>query len=125
MISSKEYSQLIALRINPNAIDNDMIAIQTFGKEQFIEYNVVSFGTFNGYVVTPKGERAIEEYEAFLDSSQNEKETLYAAREANEIAREANTIAKHSKNLSIWAIVVSVISALGTIVGVIISACIK
>jgi len=134
MINEKEYNLLNGLKNSP-LIDELKFyyELQTFFKDEFITYNrtdeTPTAIIYNGFLLTPKGERAIEEYENFLQSVERDKETVNIAHEANDIAKEANTIsqqsntiARHSKNLSVGAIIVSIVSALATIAGIIVSA---
>lgn len=135
MISEKEFDVLQSLLSSPN-IDEDEYGIElsSLRSDGLIDFNVTRSTRdsliYEGFLVTPKGHRAYEEYLAFVKSQSLDTETLKAAKESNEISKQANTlsekandIAKSSKNLSKFAICVSIVAALIAIIDVIVGIC--
>lgn len=101
--------------------------------EKLINFNVIGADPkkvyYTGYTVTPKGQRAYEEFISFQTIQKSNTESLNVAKEANmlsakanELSAEANLISKDAKRLSFWAIVISAIAAGISIVGIIVSA---
>ena len=89
MISSIEYEILISLSKNPTSIDeikkeNELSVLL---KEKLINYNVIGENNYNffynGFIVTPNGYRAIEEFENLKKSQNNELENLKLSKKAN------------------------------------------
>ena len=133
MISKKEYNLLVGLRESPHIDENQYRQeINLFLKEKFIYYNIIKVpyqnNIYEGYILLPQGERAIEEYEEAMNAHAKRDETVTLAKEANElsktsndIAREANRLSKRSNRLSIAAIIISVFCCIATVVATIIS----
>lgn len=135
MINKIEYEIIKSLQLTPE-IDEIKFRdeISSLLKDKFIRYNVTGETStrilYNGYIVTPQGTRAYEEYLAFIESQNREIETVKTAKEANDISKKANAlsekaniIASGSKTLSKWAIGVSIFAALIAIVDIIVGAC--
>lgn len=135
MISKREFEVLEFLLTSPN-IDQQKYALElaSLRLDKLIYFNVVKETKkayiYEGFIVTPKGKRAYEEYLSFLDTQSHEAETLKVAKEANEISKQANTlsekandIATESKTLSKWAIGVSIFAAVIAIVDIIVGVC--
>ena len=140
MISSNEYNVLISLSSAPE-IDEQCYReeLKTLIREKLISYNITgetySQILYRGFLVTPLGKRAIQEYESFLQSKHREETTLKLAQEANFIAKEANDLSKEANNLSNqanrtsnkatifsgWAFVVSLLGFLLSVVTFILS----
>ena len=119
MISSDEYNILKSLKQSPEIDENRYYnEIRNLLSLKMIEYNVTGETErnilYNGFIVTPMGEAAIEEYERMLKNEKREDETLKVAHEANDISRHSNKLSKLAVALSIVAIVVSIV---GIIVG--------
>lgn len=130
MISKTEFEVLSALRINPQIDEGKYLeVIRQLGTDRLIGYHVVDGGnSYDGYIVTPKGERAYEEYLTFQTDEARKDETLGATEEANRIAEkanelssEANLIARKAKRLSLVALIVSVASVAVAIVGILVA----
>ena len=135
MINKIEYEIIKSLLLAPDIDEikfNDEIS--SLLKDKFIRYNVTGETStrilYNGYVVTPQGLRAYEEYIAFIESQSREIETVKTAKEANDIAEranalseKANNIASSSKTLSRRAIVVSIIATIISVIDIIVSNC--
>lgn len=117
MISNDEY--LLLMKINESQVIDEIEyanELRFFLKEKLIKYNVVNETAttleYSGFNITIKGKRAIEEYELNLQKLQRESESL-------NVAREANTISKKSKNISLWALLISTASLVLAIVSAI------
>lgn len=67
------------------------------------------------FVITLKGERAVEEYENSFQSQQREEETLKIAEKANAIADKARKSARTSNIISIFACIISLLSILAAV----------
>lgn len=126
MITEKEYILLIGLKTSP-LIDETQYyyEIKTFLKDKFISYNIIeetpTSKIYNGYILTPIGERAIKEYEDYLQSIERDKASVKLAHEANDIAKEANNISTKAKNWSAWAVGISILSFVAAVVSIIVN----
>lgn len=138
MINENEYKLLSGLKDSP-LIDEVKYyyELKTFFKDELVAYNITgetpTATIYNGFLLTPKGERAIEEYENFQKTTQRELETVSIARESNDIAKaanklseesnhiakKANRLSKNSNILSIIAIIVSVVCCVITAIATI------
>lgn len=147
MINKVEYEIIKSLLLAPDIdeINIDEIKfndeISALLKDKFIRHNIIGETStrmlYNGYKVTPQGLRAYEEYLAFIESQSREIETVKTAKEANAISRKANAlsekanalsekaniIASGSKTLSKWAIGVSIIAAIISVIDIIVGIC--
>lgn len=135
MISKKEFDVLQFLLSSPNIDESKYgVELSSLRADKLIIFNITKSThdklIYEGFLITPKGQRAYEEYLAFMKSQSLDTETLKAAKEANEISKQANTlsekandIAKDSKTLSKWAIGVSIFAAVIAIVDIIVGAC--
>lgn len=128
MISKSEYEVLTILSQGPE-IDEEKYfdELQTLLSEKLIRHNVTG-QTFNaikyhGFLITPKGQRAFEEYKNFLENQILESEAIKLAEESNKIAKESNNIANcankksHNANvLSLIAIVIPSFLSIGALI---------
>lgn len=88
MINSKEY-QILQHLLSTYKIDEkeNLAELNSLYKEKLIDYNIVyqddNSCLYDGYIVTVKGNRAIEEYASFLQKEQREMENLQLSKKAN------------------------------------------
>lgn len=127
MINSKEFEVLCILQENTKIDENKYRQeIKSLLSDKMIYFNVTGSDRnnvyYHGFVITPKGQRAYEEYKAFQFSQKATSETLKAAKEANELSSEANKISRGAKRISFWAIIVSAVATIISVVGIIVSA---
>lgn len=125
MISKSEFDVLTMLKQNPQ-IDEITYhnQLRTLFNDKLIEYNITGENQktifYHGFNVTPKGNRAYEEYLNFLKAEDRETETLNLAKEANEISKIAN---KRAHNANVVSIIALIGSLLISIIGIIASNC--
>lgn len=118
MINTTEYKILTSLKENPTSINEQQFynELITLLKEKMIDYNVVGETKnnflYNGFIITSKGYREIENYENLKKQQKIEEEALKTSKEANNIANKARRISLASIIISILSIVVSSLIAL-------------
>lgn len=127
MICRNEYEVILSLcsspRIDEAKYYNELVSLP---KDKLIKQNVTGENAaaifYDGYIVTPKGLREKELYEASIAETTRNEKSITISQEANEISKEANKLSKQARNLSIGALVVAIASALGTIAAAIFTA---
>lgn len=129
MINKTEYELLKSLKQSPE-VDNERYfnELRNLLELKMIYYNIIGSNSmqtlYDGYIVTPIGDAAIEEYERMLEKDAREVDTLNTAHEANNIAKNANKIAEKSNVISKIAIVVSILAIVVSVIGIIVSTCV-
>ena len=115
MIDKTEY-EFIDLLLKNSKFDEKIynFEIRSLLNDGYIEPNLFEKedGTFVnlGYFVTPFGKRAFEKYSSYIEEIKISQDALTASKEANQISERSNYIANKSKNLSIFAIIVSLVA---------------
>lgn len=107
MISKIEYDLLIHFLKQPE-LDDELLffeEIERLKKDRFIRYNIIYDNMYNGYLVTPLGQRAIEEYEAFQTNESREDQTL-------EISKKSDK----KSTISLWIASISALISLGSLI---------
>lgn len=127
MISKREY-QIIKLVKDTNLKYDEIMKRQIEGKivspfdiadltkEGFFEKRST---TCNTLVVSNIGLRALEEYEASLESSTIQLEANEIAKRANDISEKALTSSKKSNRIAIASLIIAVISCIAAIIAIV------
>lgn len=119
MISKIEFEVIDFLFKSPN-IDEEKFSkeIESLLKDKLIKHRIVDYKRmknvlglvpiYDGFEVTPLGQRAYEEYKNFILNEERENHTVEIAEKANLLANEANQISqkanKKASNANIIAI---------------------
>lgn len=126
MINKREYELLKLLEKDP-LVDESIYSaeIASLLKDRLIAHNVTEETEFaiiyHGFIIKPRGHRAVEGYEAFAQSQKNEIEALTISKEANKLSAKSNKIAEkalHRSNTSLW---IAAFSALFTLASVVVA----
>ena len=133
MISKREY-QIIKLVKDTNLKYDEIIKMQIEGKivSQFDIADLTKEGFFekrsttcHTLVVSNIGLRALEEYEASLESSTIQLEANEIAKRANDISEKALSSSKKSNRIAFASLIIAVISAVLSFVATIITIVLK